>query len=175
MTWILLALGLVLLMFGVAAFFGAPYVPSQPRFVRRAFSQLYPLGEEDTLVDIGAGDGVVLRIAQEFGAKAVGYEINPALWGMATWASRKDDRVSIIFANFWRQPLPETTTVVYAFSVKRDGPRLAKKMQREANRLKRPLALLCLGSPLEAVTPEGSLDAYTLYRFYPSQRNALTV
>lgn len=175
MTWIVIALGIIVLMFGIAAFFGAPYVPSQPRFVRRAFSKLYPLSKEDTLVDIGAGDGVVLRIAQEFDAQAIGYEINPALWGMATWASRKDDRVSVIFANFWRQPLPDATTIVYAFSVKRDGPRLAKKMQREANRLERPLALLCLGSPLEGIEPEGALDAYVLYRFYPSQRNELTV
>lgn len=162
-------------MFGVAAFFGAPYVPSQPKYVRRAFSQLYPLTDKDTLVDIGAGDGVVLRIAQEFGAAAIGYEINPALWGMASWASRKDEHVNVVYGNFWRQPLPDTTTVVYAFSVKRDGPRLVKKLQGEANRLQRPLALLCLGSPLKGVESEGELDAYMLYRFYPSHRNALTV
>ena len=78
-------------------------------------------------------------------------------------------------ANFWMQPLPADVTMVYAFSVKRDSVRLIKRLRSEATRLERPIALLCLGSPLPAMAPIATLDAYLLYEFHPSQSNMLTV
>lgn len=174
MIW-LLGGGAIVLLFALAVLFGAPYVPSQPRYVRRAFRDLYPLTEKDTLVDIGAGDGIVLRLARERKAAAVGYEINPLLVLLGRWLSRRDERVRVVLRNFWHQPLPSETTVVYAFSVHRDGKRLADKLRKEANRLGRPLALLCLGSPLPGLTPEATLDAYFLYRFTPGHTKEVTL
>lgn len=164
--WVLVAL---VLLFGVVAFFGAPYVPSQRRFVKRAFEELYPLKETDVLVDIGCGDGLVLRQARRYRAKAIGYEINPVLFSVASWLSRRDDGVSVRLANFWTTQLPVDTTVLYAFSVKRDNPRLTRKVQKEADLLGRPLSLLCFGSPLEQKAPDGQDGAYYLYTFYPMQ------
>lgn len=165
MTWAVLVVGILVLLFGVAAFFGAPYVPSQKKYAARALEKLYPLGKRDVLVDIGAGDGLILRLASACGARAVGYEINPLLWLIARLASRRDARVSVRLANFWRAPLPDETTVVYAFSVHRDGPRLADKLTREAARLGRPLVLICLGSPLKNLTPGATYEAYFRYTF----------
>ena len=166
LLWVLAAL---VLLFGLAAFFGAPYVPSQRRFVKKAFQDLYPLKKTDVLVDIGCGDGLLLCQARHQGAKAIGYEINPALFAIASWISRRDDGVSVRFANFWMTDLPQDTTVVYAFSVKRDNPRLVRKLQKESERLGRPLSLLCFGSPLEQKTPDAQDGAYYLYTFYPMQ------
>ncbi len=161
-------IGIFLLVVGIGALFGAPYVPSQRRYLKRAFDELYPLQSTDVLVDIGAGDGVILREASERGARAIGYEINPILYVVARWMSRRHDRVSVRLSNFWTSELPEETTVVYAFSVNRDAAKLTRKLQAHVDETGRPVALLCLGSPLTAMTPEGSLDAYTLYHFLPS-------
>lgn len=173
--WWLWLIGTVVLLFGLTVFFGAPYVPSQRKYVRRAFRELYPMGEKDVLVDIGAGDGVVLRCARDFGAKAIGYEINPILYGIARFLSRGDEGVMLVLANFWMVPLPDETTVVYAFSVLRDGPRLEKKLQKEANRLQRPLVLLNHGSPLTDKKPDGVFEAYYRYTFTPMQSKSLKV
>ena len=166
----------VVLVFGVTAFFGAPYVPSQRRYMKRAFGLLYPLSASDTLVDIGAGDGRVLRAARAYGARAIGYEINPFLWLVGRIASRGDVGVSIRLENFWSASFPAETTVVYAFSVQRDQQRLASKLQAEATRLNKTIALLCYGNPLsDAYVPEATRDAYTLYRFHPLQGKVVTV
>ena len=162
-------IGTVILLFGFVVFFGAPYVPSQRRYVRRAFEQLYPLSSRDVLVDIGAGDGLVLRCARHYGARAVGYEINPILYFIARWLSRHDPMVTVHLANFWTATLPDDTTVIYAFSVMRDGPRLERKLQREATRLNRPLVLLSHGNPLPNQPLDGQFEAYYRYTFHPLQ------
>ena len=59
MVWYIIA-GLIVFA-GFTAFTGAPYVPSKPREVKRAFTKLYKLSAKDVVVDIGSGDGLVLR------------------------------------------------------------------------------------------------------------------
>ncbi len=57
----------------------APYVPSPPRVVDRML-ELAELTASDTIYDLGSGDGrIVITAAQEFGARAVGIEIDPEL------------------------------------------------------------------------------------------------
>lgn len=56
---------------------GIPPTPARARWIRKALAQAQ-LQPGETIVDLGAGDGRVLRIAaREFGARAVGYEIEP--------------------------------------------------------------------------------------------------
>lgn len=158
--------GAIVLIFGFVVFFGAPYVPSQRRFVRKAFEELYPLGPEDVLVDIGSGDGLVLRQAAARGARSVGFELNPVLVLISRWLSRREKRVHIVLANFWMKPLPDDTTVVYSFGVGRDVKKLTRKLQYEADRLRRPLSLLSFGHQLP-MKPAGMREPYYLYRFEP--------
>ena len=157
---------IVVIFFGMVVFVGAPYVPSQRKYVRRAFDSLYKIGPKDVLVDVGSGDGVVLRIAAERGANAIGYEINPLLVFISKLLSIGNPRVRTRWSNFWQVELPADTTVVYAFSVSRDGPKLARKMQHEADRLNKGLVLLCHGSPLEQ-KPTRTFEAYYRYQFNP--------
>jgi len=83
----------IVVFLGFTAFFGAPYVPSLPSELRKAFSKLYKLGSSDLLIDLGAGDGVVQKIASgEFGAKSVGVELNPLLVLIARFRLRKINR-----------------------------------------------------------------------------------
>jgi hypothetical protein len=163
--WIII-FGVLIVLFGFVVVFGAPYVPSHRRDVRKLFDYL-KLGAEDLLVDAGSGDGRVLREAGKRSARAIGYEINPILVIISRLASHKYPRVSTEFANFWHIQLPKSTTIVYIFSTRKDRRKLISKMQRETDRLGRPLKLACYGNPLGERKPDKALGAYTLYTFHP--------
>lgn len=154
--------------FGLVVFIGAPYVPSQKKYLKRAFDY-FGLDASDTVADIGSGDGIVLRVASSYGAKAVGYEINPLLVGLSKLLSLRDANVSVLLQNAWLARVPDETTIVYAFSVQRDEKKLRALMEREANRLGRPLKLICFGSPFKHLQSVDTFDAYYLYIFQPLQ------
>jgi hypothetical protein len=158
----------IFLFFGLVVFFGAPYVPSQKKYVKRAF-EYFDINASDLVVDVGSGDGVILRIASSYGACAVGYEINPFLVAVSRLLSLRDPKVAVFLQNFWLSRLPQDTTIIYAFAVSRDGRRLSALMQREANRLEKPLKLLCFGSPLRSAQEVDTFEAYHLYIFQPLQ------
>lgn len=168
MEWLWLLAGVVLL-FGFVVFRGAPYVPTHKKEIKGAFEELYPLGKNDVLVDVGSGDGVVLRVASTYGAQAVGYELNPALVFIAQFLSRGDSNVSVRLADFWLTQLPDNTTVVYAFAVSRDIPKMTAKLQNEATRIGRPLHLITYGSNIADRTPVKVVRAHFLYTFEPLQ------
>lgn len=154
--------------FGLVVFVGAPYVPSQKKYVKRAFEYL-GIDSADLVVDVGSGDGVILRIASSYGAKVVGYEINPVLVCISRLLSFRDSRVQVFMQNVWLARLPADTTIVYAFAVQRDEKKLRNLLQQEANRLGRPLRLLCLGSPFKHMQAVDTFEAYHLYIFQPLQ------
>ncbi len=166
MLWIYIV-GTIVVILGMSVFFGAPYVPSHKRDIKRLFDELTPVGEGDVVLDIGSGDGIVLREISRRGAKAVGYEIHPLFVGISRVLSWRDPNVTVRWANAWTAPFPEGVTLIYAFAVGRDGAKLAKKVQHEAETLGRPLTLVCYGNPLPNREPEQSFEAYHLYRFQP--------
>ena len=168
MIWVYI-IGTAFLLIGFSAFFGAPYVPTRRRDLRRMFDSLFPIGEGDVLLDIGSGDGLVLREARRRGARAVGFEINPLLVGISRMLAKGDAGQQTLLVNGWFAPFPDDVTIVYVFSVGRDAKRLIKTMQREADRLGRPLSLVCFGSPLQTRQPSKSFEAYFLYEFRPLQ------
>ena len=127
-SWIVLIVGVGAVIMGTGAFFGAPYVPTKRGDLRRMFKHLYPLSAQDTLLDIGSGDGMVLREARHHHATVVGYEINPFFYGLSRLLSRGDRKTTIRLVNAWLTPFPDTVTVVYAFCVERDGPKLKRLM-----------------------------------------------
>lgn len=169
MILIYILLGIILI-FGIVVFRGAPYVPSHRRFVRQAFTKkLYEVTTNDVLLDVGSGDGIVLRQAAARGARAIGYEINPILVAISRILSWKNKRIETRLSDFWRTTFPDDTTVVYAFAVTRDMPKLNKKMQSESNRLRRRIWLITYGADLPGKKPMKVLQAHTLYAFEPLQ------
>ena len=160
--WPLLA---IVFLFGFVVFRGAPYVPSRKRELIDAFERLYPLGSHDTLVDIGSGDGIVLREAAKRGAHAIGYELNPALVLISRLLSRGNRRVTIHLADFWAVQLPAETTVVYAFGESRDITKMAQKVENEAVRLGKTLAFISYGFAVPGRMPIKKVGAYYLYQF----------
>lgn len=102
--------------FGLIVLRGAPYVPTHRSQLRSVFKE-YGLSDDDMLVDLGAGDGVVLEIAEEQGASSVGYELNPWLWLIMKYRFRNSRLAHPVLADYQRvKALPPGTTVVYAFT-----------------------------------------------------------
>lgn len=166
MLWVYI-IGSIVLLIGISAFFGAPYVPSHRKDIQRLFDEVTPIGESDTVLDIGSGDGVVLREVSRRGARAIGYEIHPLFVGISKLASLGDANVHIRWANAWTAPFPPSVTLVYAFSTGRDTKKLSAKLQHEATILERPLTLVCYGNALGGFEPVQTFGAYFIYTFQP--------
>ena len=169
MTVLLIILGTIFFLMVFVVAFGAPYVPSRPSDVARAFDDLYDIGRRDLLVDIGSGDGMVLREASRRGARAVGYELNPLLVLISRLVSRNDTRVVTLLSNFWRQDFPDATTIVYVFGESRDIERMASKVQAESNRLNKKLYLLSYGFKVPSRSYSRKNRSHFLYEFSPLQ------
>lgn len=169
MIWIYVV-GMIVVLIGISAFFGAPYLPSHRKDIRRLFDDLAPIGKGDVVLDIGSGDGVVLREVSRRGAKAIGYEIHPLFVGISRLLSIGDKNVRVVWANAWTTTFPKGVTLVYIFSVKRDAGKVILKMQEEADRLNRPLTLVCYGNPLPNRDVTEQDGAYYLYSFHPLHR-----
>ena len=164
--WILAG---VALLFGFVVFRGAPYVPSKRRDVSEAFTNLYAVSKNDFLVDIGSGDGVVLHEAAQRGAHCLGYELNPALVVISRFRLRNYSNISVKLADFWRETLPPQTTILYAFSESRDIKKIAKKLQREATRLQKPLLFMSYSFEIPGEVPIRKNAMMFLYEFRPLQ------
>lgn len=159
----------ILAFIGAGVLFGAPYVPSRRADITDVFDNAVTLQPHDLVLDIGSGDGVVLREVVRRGARAVGYEIHP-FFVLLSWLRLVPyTRARVRWANAWSAPFPAETTIVYAFCVEKDMPKLLAKVRAEADRLQRPLTLLSYGNRQdipEVVTRHG---AYTVYQLQPAR------
>lgn len=164
MTWVYV-IGIIVVILGASVFFGAPYVPSRRKDVRRMFENLYPLSKDDVVFDAGSGDGVILREASNYGARAVGYEINPVYWLVSILLCRGNNKITIKLRNFWIEPFPDNATLLYIFAVSRDGKKLVTKLTNHRKRVGRPFTVVCYGSPLPGLKPVREFEAYHLYNF----------
>lgn len=102
--WIIV-LGLVLALQFVVLFVGPPYLPTLAK-QREAALDLLDLKPGQTFIDLGCGDGTMLKAAAKRGLVVVGYEINPLLAAIAWLRTRRyGSSVRIICGNFWKKPL----------------------------------------------------------------------
>lgn len=168
LTIIIVLVGAVLLVFGLTALTGAPYVPTHKKELDHLFDELYPLKPDDTLLDIGSGDGCVLAAVCEKGGNAIGYEINPFLVMVSSVRLRKfRGRAQVLLRDFWRTEIPSQTTVVYTFGESRDILKMYKKVEKEATRLDKDIYFISYGFEVPAHATERSYRAHHLYRISP--------
>ena len=169
MPWeILKWIGIILLLvFGSTALTGAPFVPSRRKELDIIFKKLYKLGKKDLLVDLGSGDGKVLKAASDFGAKAYGIELNPFLVFFSKVRFISNPRVRTMMRDFFHSDLPAETTVVYVFGDGRDMKRITKKVQEQAQKISRPLYLISHAFELPDQKPVKKCRAYLLYKINP--------
>lgn len=160
---IYVAIIIVLLSFTV--FFGAPFVPSKRADLEIAFSKLYKISDKDFIVDLGAGNGIVLKVAGKFGAGGIGYELNPLYAFWAKLKLRKSRGMKIRVQNYLLAKFPPETTVVYAFSESRDIEKIAKKIQAEAERLGHEIYFISYAFQIPDKKPLKKVNTHFLYKF----------
>lgn len=164
MMIIFLIFGILIIIFGFTAFTGAPYVPSLKSEVEKAFTKLYKLSEKDLLIDLGAGDGLVQKIASGYGAKSVGIELNPIIALIASIRLRKHKNAKIVCRNFYNYDFPKDTTVVYVFGDSRDIKKITRKIESESKRLKKSLYVISNGFEIPGYKSQKTVSSYHLYK-----------
>ena len=154
---------LLVLLFELTGLLGAPYVPSENNDILIAFKKLYKLSEEDVLVDLGSGDGKVLVVADGFGARAIGVEINPILVLFSKIRYLKNKNISIVCDNMYTFELPKDTTVVYVYGNTFVVNRIYDRLQKEAKRIKQNLFFITNAFDCKNATPIKHIGSYYLY------------
>jgi SAM-dependent methyltransferase len=120
----------------IPALYGLSPVPTKPERIRKAL-KLANLQPNETLYDLGAGDGRVLLIAaRDFGAKAVGIEIGPiqcALIWLRAVASGVGSKIQIRWENFYKANLSDAD-VVFVYATSKEVVKLAPHLERQLKR-----------------------------------------
>ncbi len=126
-TVLILIVGVVVIFF-ITVFFGSPYVRSHKQPIETALD-LLDLKEGDHLLDLGSGDGAVLLAAVKRGVRATGYELNPILWLVALWRTRKyRELVSVRWGDMWKVEINNQTKNIFIFLDMRFLKKLNKKI-----------------------------------------------
>ncbi len=110
--WAIWIIGLLLALFYVAVLpFGAPFLPTHKKQSAKALD-LLNLKSGQVFVDLGCGDGRLLKIAASRGLVAIGYELNPFLAAYAWLRTRRyGRRVRVRWGNFLRADLSDADGV----------------------------------------------------------------
>jgi len=147
---------------------------SSPTSMRRARALLRAAGVQpgETVVDLGAGDGrIILTAAKEFGARAVGVEIDPlrfALCRVRIALHRLAHRVEMQWANFFDVDLTDADVVTFFLS-QAAADKLAPKLKAE---LKPGARVVSHQRPLPGWTPWRVDREHDLYVYRQAANSA---
>jgi hypothetical protein len=164
----LILMGVALLGILFVVFFGAPYVPTLRRDQQDILA-IRPLGKHDVFVDLGSGDGTILRGVAAHCGRAVGVELSPWLVLISKWLCRSTSNIQIVLGSIWAYTLPAETTVVYTFFNGTYIPRIEKILQDHVDKHQRPVDMITFGFMIDGRTPQKNVRAMYLYRFEPLQ------
>jgi len=131
----LLILLIIVLCFSLVCFIGSPYVPTMEEWAKDALD-LADLDENDKVVDLGSGDGKILRLLSKKGIRSVGYEVNPLLVAFSKLSLLNTKLATVNMKNYWSTNLPSDTTVIYAFMVERDAKKLEDYVNKQLKLVK---------------------------------------
>jgi len=161
MFWLLIVVTLLLIGFAGGGLLGAPWVPTRKIDVETVL-EAASLQPNQLFIELGCGDGRLVVAAAKRGAKAIGYEINPLLWLVATLRTlRYYPRARIRLANFWSISLADAD-VVMAFLMPKFIPRLAAKTAHE---LKPGSRLISYIFKVNGRKPVKSSDHWFIYKY----------
>ncbi len=145
-------------------FHGIPWQPTDRKRVQRML-EMSELKAGEVLYDLGCGDGrILLWAVRKFGARAVGIELNPWLYGLALLrviGAGLSSRVKVRFGNLYHLPLHEAD-VVTLFLFSHVNERLQEKFHRE---LKKGARVVSYVWPLPEWKPHMVDTVYNLYLY----------
>ena len=158
--------GIILAVFLLTVFFGAPYVPTHKKELIKLFKKL-KLSKNDILADIGSGDGVVLKTASNFDAKSIGFEINPFLILISKIRLRNSKNTQIYFQNFWHVFPIEKITIFYTFGHAERIEKMLNLAQIQANYQKTDLLFISYGFEIKNLKAFKISGAHFIYKIQP--------
>ena len=153
---------------------GALYV-STSRVKIAAFIDAVPMKAGQMLVDLGCGDGRVLREARKrYGVRTIGYEINPIAYLKARLFSLGFSKIKIERQNFWEADL-SGVDVVYCYLC----PDVMKKLAAKLKSGLKPGAIAVSSNfplpeliPSKILHPERGLHIDPMYVYRISPKNS---
>jgi hypothetical protein len=130
MSWLLLILLVIILLFGFVLLYGAPYLPTLSRQQATALD-LLDLKPGQILLELGSGDGRMLNAAAKRGIQSIGFELNPLLVIYSKLVCYKyRSLITIRWGNYWRVPLPKCQGI-YVFLLDKYMLKLHTKITQE--------------------------------------------
>lgn len=163
-----LAGGLIVILIGIGVLFGgAPFVPTRKKWIKDAL-KLAEIGENDVIVDLGSGDGAVLKLALKNGTRrAIGYEVNPVL---ALWSRFKLRKFRGKFAiknrDFFKSNLPSDTTIIYLFQIDSVLRRIENYLEMQKTEFGgRKIKVVCFGFEIPGRKIKREIGGMSLYEF----------
>jgi precorrin-6B methylase 2 len=114
-----------------AIFIGAPYVPTPKRVVQSMIHQAH-LSADDTVLDLGSGDGRIVISAAPHCRTAIGIEMNPLLALLSRLRAHRSHlaNVHIRRENFWNVDLSDID-VLFVYCLDSFMGHLSKKVRAE--------------------------------------------
>jgi hypothetical protein len=162
----LMLIGLiVVLLFGCVVFVGAPYLPTL-KMQQQTALELLALKKGELLLELGCGDGRVIRAAASQGVRCVGYELNPILAFIAyisTYKYRKN--VQIIWGNYWNKEWPPADAV-YVFLL----DKYMKKLDKKVIQTRHNIRLVSIAFMIPGRQPKRVRDGVFLYQYKATKR-----
>lgn len=161
MTVLFFGLIALFLIFNFVVLFGAPYLPTLKQQSESTF-KLLGLRPGETMLELGCGDGRMLKLAAQKGYRAIGYELNPLLALVAvirTWKYRK--QVQVVCGNFWHKEWPEAAGI-FVFLLDRFMPKLDKYIVQYKHK---PVKLVSFAFEIPGKKPVKKQDGLFLYQY----------
>lgn len=159
----------------IPALYGLPPVPTKPERIQKAL-RLAHLQPNETLYDLGAGDGRVLMIAaRDFGAKAVGVEIGPiqcALIWLRASASGLSNQIKVRWSNFYKTTLQDAD-VVFVYATSKEIRKLASHLEQQMKKGSR-LVSISADVPHWEPTTIDERDLIFIYEMPPTEGSVTT-
>jgi SAM-dependent methyltransferase len=154
-------LTVVLLVFSFVILFGAPYLPTLQPQAQNALD-LLDLKPGQTLLELGSGDGRVLRQAARRGIKGIGYELNPLLVlysQISCFRYRK--LITFKCRNYWQVKLPPCDGI-YVFLLDKYMQKLDTKIIQEVDG---PVKLVSYAFKVPGKKPSAKKSGLMLYNY----------
>jgi len=179
---VLIAFGCSLLLFIIGllwilipALYGLPPVPTRPERIQKAL-KLANLQPNETLYDLGAGDGRVLLIAaRDFDAQAIGIEIGPiqcALIWLRAVANGYTRQIQVRWENFYKADLKDAD-VVFVYATSKEVMKLAPHLETQMKRGSRVVSISA-DFPEWEPTVLDEQNLIFIYEIPPTKGNVVT-
>jgi hypothetical protein len=161
MTALFAAVLIIVLLFGIVVFFGPPYLPTL-RIQTDTALDLLAMKPGQTLLELGSGDGRVMRAAAARGLTVVGIELNPILVLVSravTWRYRNSVRV--LWGSYWRVKWPAADGI-FTFMI---GRQMATLDERITDWHKNPVQLASFAFAIPDKRPTQEKKGIFLYTY----------